>query len=235
MQPRFVGRLSVADVVTTANAALGFAAAAAATVQPSLAARLILLGAIADGLDGVLARRYGASKAGAMLDSLADVATFVVAPALVTFVLARGLWGFDPARLGVALVAGGLFVAAGVLRLGMYAAYDADDHTTEGVQTTLAATLLAALLLADATAVGTTFAGIAGPTLAAVATGLLAVAMLAPVTYPDLLPGDALILGVVQAFALLVPDALDGAFPLALLLCALAYLLLSPGFYWRAD
>ncbi|MFC7236162.1 protein sorting system archaetidylserine synthase [Halosegnis marinus] len=235
MQPRFVGRLSAADVVTVANAALGFAAAAAATVQPSLAARLILLGAIADGLDGVLARRYGSSDAGPMLDSLADVATFVVAPALVAFALVRGRFGFDPTLLAAAAVAGGLFVAAGVLRLGMYAAFDADGHTTEGVQTTLAATVLAALLLANVTAVGTVLGGVSGPLIAVAATGLLAVAMLAPVTYPDLLAGDALILGVVQACALLAPDALDGAFPLALLLAALGYLLLSPWLYWRDD
>ena len=233
MQPRFVGRLSVADAVTTANAALGFTAAAAAFVSPSLSARLVLLGAIADGLDGVLARRYGSSEAGAMLDSLADVATFAVAPALLTFALARGLWGFDLVRTGLALLVGAAFVGAGVLRLAMYAAYDAEGHTTEGVQTTLAATLLSALLLANATATGSVILGVPGPAVAVGATGLLAVAMLSPVTYPDLLAGDALVLGAVQAFAVLFPRALDAAFPLALLICALGYLLLSPRFYWR--
>ena len=235
MQPRFVGRLSVADAVTTANAALGFIAAATAFIDPGLAARLILLGAIADGLDGVLARHYGSSEAGPFLDSLADVATFAVAPALLTFALARGQWGFAPVRLGAALLVGAAFVGAGVLRLGLYAAYDADDHTTEGVQTTLAATLLAALLLANATATGSVLWGVSGPAVAVGATGLLAVAMLSPITYPDLLAGDALILGAVQAFAVLLPGALNAAFPLALLICALGYLLLSPRFYWRDD
>ena len=55
MQPRFVGRLGVADAVTATNAALGFLATAAAVVDPGLAARLVLLAAIADGLDGVVA------------------------------------------------------------------------------------------------------------------------------------------------------------------------------------
>ncbi|MFB6117646.1 protein sorting system archaetidylserine synthase [Halosegnis sp.] len=234
MQAR-LGRLSIADAVTTANASLGFAAAAAAFVSPSLSARLILLGAIADGLDGVLARRYGSSEAGPMLDSLADVATFAVAPALLTFALARGLWGFDPVRIGTTLLVGAVFVGAGVLRLGMYAAHDADDYTTEGVQTTLAATLLAALLLAEATTTGSVLWGVPGPALAVAATGVLAVAMVVPVTYPDLLAGDALVLGGVQALAVLFPRALGSAFPLALLICALAYLFLSPQFYWRAD
>lgn len=233
MKPRFVGKLSAADIVTVTNAAIGFVAAAVATVEPTLAARLILLGAIADGLDGVVARRYGSSKAGAFLDALADVSTFVVAPAVLVFSLA----GVETVTLTAAtvatLVAGGLFVAAGVLRLGMYAAYDEDDTTTEGVQTTLAATLLAALQVAGVTATGSVIYGIAGPTIAVAAAVVLAVAMLAPITYPDLLAGDALILGAVQACTVLFPSALRRAFPIALLICALAYVTLSPRFYWR--
>jgi len=64
MQPRFVGRLGLADAVTVANAALGFLAAAAALVDVGLAARLILLGAMADALDGVVARYRGGMRTG---------------------------------------------------------------------------------------------------------------------------------------------------------------------------
>ncbi|KAB7514831.1 phosphatidylcholine/phosphatidylserine synthase [Halosegnis rubeus] len=234
MKPRFVGRVSAADIVTVTNAAIGFVAAAVATVEPTLAARLILLGAIADGLDGVVARRYGSSDAGAFLDALADVSTFVVAPAVLVFSLAGVESGFGlTVATATTLTAGGLFVAAGVLRLGMYAAYDEDDTTTEGVQTTLAATLLAALQVAGVTATGSVIYGVAGPALAVGAAVVLAVAMLAPITYPDLLAGDALILGAVQACTVLFPSALRRAFPIALLICALAYVTLSPRFYWR--
>ncbi|PSP37197.1 CDP-diacylglycerol--serine O-phosphatidyltransferase [Halobacteriales archaeon SW_8_65_20] len=233
MKPRFLGRLSMADIVTITNAAIGFVAAAVATMRPTLAARLILLGAIADGLDGVVARRYGSSEAGAVLDALADVSTFVVAPAVLVFSLA----GIDvvaaTTETVVPLVAGALFVAAGVLRLGMYAAYDETATTTEGVQTTLAATLLAALQVAGVTATESVLYGVTGPTIAAAAAILLAVAMLAPITYPDLLAGDALILGAVQACTVLFPSTLRRAFPIALLICALAYVTLSPKLYWR--
>ena len=55
MQPRFVGRLGAADAVTVANAALGFLATAAALIDVTLAARLSLVGAITDALDGIVA------------------------------------------------------------------------------------------------------------------------------------------------------------------------------------
>ena len=124
ISPRFVGRLGLADVITVANAALGFVAAALATVDPSLAARLILLAAIADGLDGVVARWRGGTPAGEYLDSLADVASFAVAPAVFVFAIARGEFvaGGGLADLSVVPAVGvpAAFVAMAVVRLGLY-------------------------------------------------------------------------------------------------------------------
>ncbi|WP_276261237.1 protein sorting system archaetidylserine synthase [Haloglomus litoreum] len=235
VQPRFVGRIGPADVVTVANAALGFAAAAVATTAPVVAARLLLLAAIADGLDGVLARQFGGTDVGQVLDSLADVASFAVAPAVFVFAVARAEWGLTLDGIGAAsLLIPGLFVAAAVLRLGLYTAEDVDGATTEGVQTTLAGTILAAGYLAGlgplASALGTSVAAV----LLGV-TGLFVYLMLAPVTYPELYARDALVLGALQALAVLFPTALGGAFPRSLLLAALAYLLLAPRFYWRAT
>lgn len=224
MQPRFVGRLSAADVVTVTNAALGFGAVAAATVSPAMAARLILLGAIADGLDGVLARRYGSSAAGEFLDSLADVATFSVAPATLVFVVASAAWGIGwDYRTAAMVTIPGLFVAVAVLRLGLYTAEDLGGTRTAGVQTTLAGTLLSAGYLA----------GVTAPVVLLGATAAFCYLMVAPVTYPDLLARDALVLGGLQALAVLFPDLEGGVFPRALLLAALAYLVLSPWLYWR--
>jgi archaetidylserine synthase len=225
MRPRFVGRLGVADAVTAANAALGFVAVVAATVDVALAARLVLLAAIADGLDGLLARKFGGTAAGEHLDSLADVASFSVAPAFIVAVVARDTWGLDTTAGAVALGASALFVAAGVVRLGLYTAYDTGDDHTEGVQTTLAATLLAAGVLA----------GLTDPRLVVAATGILTLLMVSTVTYPDLYPRDALVMGGVQAGAVLLPATLSRLFPRALLAWALAYLLLAPRFYWRSE
>ena len=225
MRPRFVGCLGIADAVTAANAGLGFVAVFAATIDPALAARLVLLAAIADGLDGLLARRYGSTPAGEHLDSLADVASFSVAPAFVVATLATDAWGYEGVRSAVAVTVGAVFVAAGVVRLGMYTAYDTGNAHTEGVPTTLAATLLAAAVLA----------GFSNPTVLVASTAALCVLMVSTVTYPDLYPRDALAMGVVQAGAVLVPVAFSRILPRALLAWALAYLALAPHFYWRTE
>ncbi len=229
MLPRFVGRLGVADAVTIANAALGFVAVVVAFVDIHLAARLILLAAIADGLDGILARRYGGSRAGPYLDSLADVASFAVAPAVLAFVVvSEGLGvGFETvtAELLVVTAVSALFVAMAVARLGLYTAYDTSGNYTEGVQTTLAATILGAAILA----------GVADPWLVLSVTAAFCYLMVSRIQYPDLLARDAGIMGVVHVLAILVPSFAGRTFPYALLMLGIAYMTLSPWFYWRQD
>jgi CDP-diacylglycerol--serine O-phosphatidyltransferase len=225
MQPRFVGRLGPADAITVGNAALGFLAAVAATVDPSLAARVILLGAIADGLDGVVARKFGGTPVGPHLDSLADVASFGVAPALLVAQVAIGSWtpSDAPVRYAAGLLLPAIFVGMAVTRLGLYNAYDSSLETTQGVPTTLAATILAAGVLA----------GFVAPIVLVGLTGLLAALMVSTVTFPDLHWQDALVMGVVQALAILLGGWYGEGFAFALLFLALAYLFLGPRFYWR--
>lgn len=233
MRLRFVGRLGLADAVTVGNAALGFLAAAAATVDVTLAARLVLLGAIADGLDGVVARRYGGSEAGPYLDSLADVATFGVAPALLVTTVARARWGSPLAVftiptettvlafLGVVVPA--CYVAMAVTRLGLYTAYDSGSDETVGVPTTLAATIFGATVLT----------GFHGAPFLLVVGVVMTPLMVSTITYPDLHAQDALVMGVVQAGAILIPGVYGRGFAFGLLYVALAYLVLGPQFYWR--
>ncbi|ELY52267.1 protein sorting system archaetidylserine synthase [Natronorubrum bangense] len=229
MLPRFVGRLGVADAVTIANAALGFVAVVIAFVDIDLAARLILLAAIADGLDGILARRYGGTDAGPYLDSLADVASFAVAPAVLAFVVITDGFniGFDAVTTELLLVTAicGLFVAMAVTRLGMYTAYDVSGSCTEGVQTTLAATILGAAILAGETE----------PWLVLAVTGAFCYLMVSRIRYPDLFARDAAIMGVVHALAILIPSFAGRTFPYALLTLGIAYMTLSPWLYWRED
>ena len=232
MKPRFVGRLGLADAVTITNAAVGFLAAAAALVDIGLAARLILLAAMADALDGVIARYRGGTAAGEYLDSLADVASFGVAPAVlvVAVVIEEWMSGTDPAMVAAdpLLVGGGflvpaLFVAMAVTRLGMYTAYDVESDETEGIQTTLAATILAAAVLAGYTA----------PELLVPLVGVLAILMVSTITYPDLHAQDAMVMGVVQTLAILLTGYYGRVFAFALLFLALGYLTLAPRFYWK--
>jgi len=234
MPLRFARRLGLADAVTVANAAVGFLAVVAATVDVALAARLVLLAAVADGLDGVVARHRGSTPAGPYLDSLADVASFGVAPAaLVAAVVRDGRsLATDPLLVAGVVGAGALFVAAAVARLGVYTVDEDGARETVGVPTTLAATVLAAAVIAGYTA----------PLLLVAATAAFALLMGSRVTYPDLHAQDALVMGMVQAAVILTPagHVATGALPawigegfaFALLFLSCGYLLLGPWFYW---
>lgn len=225
MQPRFLGQLGLADLVTAASAAIGFAAAASAIVDPAVAARLILLAAIADGLDGIIARARGGTAVGPLLDSLADVSSFAVAPAILVYVVATdgGSTSFDTPVVVASILIPAIYVSMAVVRLGFYTLEDSETPETKGVQTTLAATVLAAAYLA----------GASDPTVLLGATALFAYLMIASITYPDLYVRDAVILGALQTLAIAFPTAFSRAFPRSLLLFAVAYLVLAPFIYWR--
>jgi len=225
-------RLAPADVVTLLNAGLGVVAMVAAVTEgPALAARLILLAAVADGLDGLVARHLGSSEVGLTLDSMADIVSFGTAPAVFLFAVAHRAWeplATDPVAYAAAVLVPTLFAVLALLRAALYTVYYGEETTRPGVQNTLAASVLAVGYLA----VGTTLDPGALATAALAAGVALGVAMLVPVPYPKLSDRDALAMGVVQVGAVLLPAALSRVFPRALLLAATAYLALAPRFYW---
>lgn len=225
MGSRFLAELTVADLVTLSNAVIGFIAIAVAPSDPDLAARLILLSAVTDGVDGALARAFGGSEVGPYLDSLADVPSFALAPAVTLYVVTAGYApsGFDePLSLIIVGLIPALFVTLAILRLGVYSAYDTKATKTVGAPTTLVATILATAIL------------IPHPTepLLLGLTGILALAMITPVDYPDLLVRDALLMGAIHILAVAFPLFFGRVFVYALLTLAVAYLLLGPWFYW---
>ena len=121
-----------------------------------LALRLILLAAIADGIDGPIARRLnGAGGLGKQLDSLSDIVSFGVAPAF----LFSTFYADEPylVRFGVAIA----FVATGAYRLGRFNAQPATDRFT-GLPITVGGALLAI------TVAGPVSAGVAGASIIAV-------------------------------------------------------------------
>ena len=227
MSLRVRERLGGADVMTLLNAVLGVVAMTVAiTGEPADIARLILLAAVADGLDGIMARQFGGTAAGPYLDSMADIVSFGTAPALFLFAVARAEWApltDEPLLYAVAASAASLFVVFSLVRTVLYTVYVGEDENRPGIQNTLAASILAAGFLAGVTSV---------PVILG-AGAVLSVLMVAPVPYPKLAARDALLMGVVQMAAIAVPTALQRAFPRALLLAALAYLTLAPRYYWE--
>lgn len=103
-------------LMTLSNLLCGFASVVYSTRGDfDTAARLIGVAMIVDTLDGFFARlTHSQSAFGAELDSLADVVSFGVAPAILAFTW--GLWSLG--RLGWA--AGFIYVAAAAIRLARF-------------------------------------------------------------------------------------------------------------------
>jgi archaetidylserine synthase len=227
MSLRVGHRLGYADVMTLLNAALGVVAMTAAVMgETALVARLILLAAVADGLDGIIARKHGGTDVGPYLDSIADIVSFGTAPALLVVAVGQDAWGplstNTPEYIAVVAVAS-LFVVFSIVRTALYTVYVEEGQNRPGIQNTLGSSILAAGYLAGVTAIEPILAG----------TVVLSVLMIAPVPYPKLATRDALLLGVVQMGAITVPATLQRAFPRILVGAALAYLTLAPWFYWE--
>lgn len=103
-----------ADVVTLVNALLGLASIIMVLGgQINGALILVLIAVVADAADGAVARKMGSGILGENLDSLADVISFGVAPAVVAYVV-LGSW-----TVAAGLLAG-FFMVCGILRLARF-------------------------------------------------------------------------------------------------------------------
>lgn len=78
--------LSVADSITMINAVLGFLAILLLfSDEFQLAAACILVGLLADGLDGIVARRIGNGQMGEFLETIADSVSLSIAPLFLLY------------------------------------------------------------------------------------------------------------------------------------------------------
>lgn len=133
----------VPNVLTGANLVLGmFAVAYAIEGDFVVGSILILIAALLDRFDGKLARKLGSSSEfGKELDSLADLVSFGVAPALTAY-----LWKLDQLGIvGLLLIV--LFVLCGALRLARFNIMDVSGYFL-GVPITIAGSLVAVMVLA---------------------------------------------------------------------------------------
>jgi len=136
--------LKVPDVVTLSNALLGLLSIFVAYAgYPDMAFVLILMAAVADGVDGYLARRYSGSEIGEYLDSLADVISFGVAPAAVVFIAC----GSSISCVVGAVVC--IYLVCGILRLARFNTTQKSIPDFEGLPITAAAVVIASYMLLD--------------------------------------------------------------------------------------
>ncbi|MCK9440332.1 MAG: CDP-diacylglycerol--serine O-phosphatidyltransferase [Methanothrix sp.] len=160
------------DLFTLLNVVFGFLALLAAGRAwggdvPQYAVVFILLAAMADGLDGFLARKVGGSPLGANLDSLADLISFGAAPvflAITAFHLPLHIW-----PVGI------FFLLCGTLRLARFNVVSGKgDSSFEGLPIPAAGIALSASVL------------LGRPTLTVVLMLFLALLMVSSVPYPKI-------------------------------------------------
>ncbi len=168
-------------VATLGNAGAGFLSCGlAASGRPDLAALTILVAVLMDSLDGALARSLDAeSDLGAELDSLADVISFGVAPAVLAGTLLPG----NGSVLVWAVMA--VYPLCAAYRLARYNAMRKDPAAGHGLfvglPTTGSGAAAATFILLYLRLSPTT--GIVGPNLLAGAMALLGVLMVSKFSY----------------------------------------------------
>ena len=219
------------NLLTTASLFSGFYSIISAIQGDFIAAGMAIFAAqFFDGLDGRVARLTNSqSKFGAQYDSLCDVVSFGLAPAISIF-----LWGLD--SLGqVGWIFSFLYVAAAALRLARFNTnLGSEDTFFKGLPSPVAGATLAYYVWALSSV------GIQGENLgflltlvSASLTGLLAILMVINIPYYSFkeielkrrVPFFA-ILVVVFVFALIAIDP-----PLVLVSCAMLYTLSGPAIW----
>ncbi len=144
--------MSLADGITLLNALFGFGALILIYFQQMYAAfSLILLALLADGLDGVIARKYGHSKLGDYLEAMADMLSLTIAPVvyLLLHQYTNGSLLLDLATSTgyintiVLLVVLGVFLVSSMIRLSSF--HILKEHWFIGLPASASAIMLLAL------------------------------------------------------------------------------------------
>lgn len=162
----------VPSVITSFNLLAGVAALIY-TMNDNyhLAAMMVLVAAVLDGLDGKVARLMGtSSEFGKQLDSLADLVSFGVAPAILVF-------AWQLAGLGVAgIIVAMAFTLCGALRLARFNVMNITGYFL-GIPITIAGSLVALLVL---------YAGSLPHPVTALVVVFLAVLMVSRIRFPKI-------------------------------------------------
>jgi len=147
---KWLGRISAADVLTATNGLLGVLAITyILDGEHVIASLLICLAVVMDGLDGLVARRFGTPhEFGRFLDSISDVVSFCLTPALLIYnnfydKSLGSAWVSMPNA--VAMVACMFYAAFGILRLARFAGKDHSKNYFVGLPTPAAALLVVSL------------------------------------------------------------------------------------------
>jgi len=209
----------VSDTLTVFSACLGFLSVVfVVDGELEIGASLVLVCALIDGLDGLVARREGGDEQkrrfGVMLDSFSDTIAFCVSPALMSYIIL--LEGVATTRLmvDIVLVLCALYVACGIMRLSRFnVLFTAPSHTFAGLPTTASGLFLAALVLVEQSFSAVELVWLHGLVIPA-----LSVLMISSLPYPK--PANVWVLGGFAAIPVVLLLSLYAPISWLMVVCA---------------
>lgn len=128
MQRSMIKLLSIADAISITNAIFGVLAilflfsgiGTCGYFQIRASFTFIFLALLADGMDGIVARRTRKSDLGEYLESMADMTSLVIAPACFIYYIYSSMDVFNVFRYVYLLFALILFISFGIIRLASF-------------------------------------------------------------------------------------------------------------------
>ena len=127
MQKSMLNLVSFADVISITNALFGSLAIIflisetfCTSLRIHVSFSFILLALLADGLAGIIARRTKKSDIGEYLESMADMTSMVIAPAVFVYFVYAEYIGYDYLRATYFFIALVLFLSFGIIRLASF-------------------------------------------------------------------------------------------------------------------
>lgn len=113
--------LTIADAFSLLNASFGFLAIFSILFdEQRLSFSFIFLALLADGLDGIIARRWGGGKMGEPLEAMADMLSLSIAPLLFGLWFAIRVYSVDHIVIVFSLSVGFVFLICSAIRLASF-------------------------------------------------------------------------------------------------------------------
>ena len=227
----------VSDTITVFSLSLGFSGIVFVFEQHLLyAAVLVIICALLDGVDGVIARFEDrvTRKFGAMLDSFSDGISFCVLPAIIIYALTRSEWvDADIYALDVMLIVCALYVAFGMMRLARFNILEATGFV--GIPTTGAGMIMTTMVIIELN-IPAAISSTTLPVFNLVLLALLSLLMISDIPYPKPTKKPVLAAFSLLPIALIVSsiighNLLTVVFGAGVLTCLLLYVL-SPVIPW---
>lgn len=127
MQKSMIKLISIADLLTLLNAIFGvlailvlFSGLFDSESSIHLSLSLILIALVIDGIDGIVARKIGASNIGEYLESMADMTSLVIAPSILLYFIYNTTIIYSTERHLYLIIALLLFLSFGIIRLASF-------------------------------------------------------------------------------------------------------------------